>query len=104
MKGRDAPLPSKTPQPQPLLTGETDNFKVRKALLLIERNISTPLSLEEIAERVHVSARQLERLFHAELGMSPTAFAMKLRFRKAYGKTPTQARKTRESRKATEVL
>lgn len=80
----DKPLPSKTPQPQPLLTEVTDNLRVRKALLLIERNIATPLSLEEIAQHVHISGRQLERWFSSEMGMSPTAFAMTLRLRKAY--------------------
>lgn len=78
------PLPSITPQPQPLLTEETDNIRVRKAMLLIERNLDTPVCLEQIGEHVHISVRHLERLFHSELGMSPSAFAMQLRLRNAY--------------------
>lgn len=78
------PLPSITPQPQPLHTEETDNVRVRKAMLLIERNIGTPLSIEQIGQHVHISVRQLERLFHSETGMSPSAFAIKLRLHNAY--------------------
>lgn len=79
-----APLPSKTPQPQPLFTKETDNIRVRKAMLLIERHLSDPLPAEFIAQHVNVSVRHLERLFQSELGMSPLAFAFELRLNNAY--------------------
>lgn len=80
----DAPLPSVTPQPQPLLTEEVEDVRVRKAMLLIERNLATPLPLEQIAEHVHISIRQLERLFRAETGMGPSAFAIRLRLHNAH--------------------
>lgn len=79
-----APLPSKTPQPQPLFTKETDNIRVRKAMLLIERHLSDPLPAEFIAKHVNVSVRHLERLFQTELGMSPLAFAFELRLNNAF--------------------
>ncbi len=79
-----APLPSKTPQPQPLFTKETDNIRVRKAMLLIERHLSDPLPAEFIAAHVNVSVRHLERLFQTELGMSPLAFAFELRLNNAF--------------------
>ena len=79
-----APLPSKTPQPQPLFTKETNDIRVRKAMLLIERHLSNPLSAEFIAQHVNVSVRHLERLFQTEIGMSPLAFAFKLRMNNAY--------------------
>lgn len=79
-----APLPSKTPQPQPLFTRETDNIRVRKAMLLIERHLSDPLPAEFIAQHVNVSVRHLERLFQTELGMSPLAFASQLRLNNAF--------------------
>lgn len=78
------PLPPKTPQPQPLFTEEADDMRVRKAMLLIERNLGNPLSTDYIARHVNVSSRQLERLFQAQLGMSPLAFAMKIRLTNAY--------------------
>ena len=80
----EMPLPPKTPQPQPLFTEETDDIRVRKAMLLIERNLCTPLSTEFIARYVQVSSRHLERLFHSEIGMSPSTFALKLRLSNAY--------------------
>lgn len=79
-----APLPSKTPQPQPLFTKETDDPRVRKAMLLIEQHLSDPLSAESIAQHVHVSVRHLERLFQNEIGMSPLTFAFSLRMNNAY--------------------
>ena len=79
-----APLPAKTPQPQPLFTKETDNIRVRKAMLLIERHLGDPLPAEFIAQHVNVSVRHLERLFQSELGMSPQAFAFELRLNNAY--------------------
>lgn len=75
----EMPLPATTPQPQPALAEKTSNRIVRKAMLLIERNISTPLSIEDLARKANVSLRQLERLFHAELGMTPASFSLKLR-------------------------
>ena len=81
-----APLPAKSPQPQPsqLLSKQTNNIRVRKAMLLIERNLSSPISVEFIAQHVNVSIRHLERLFHAEIGMPPQTFAFKLRMNNAY--------------------
>jgi transcriptional regulator GlxA family with amidase domain len=78
-----APLPAKTPQPQPLCTRTTDDIRVRKAMLLIERHLADPLPAEFIAQHVNVSVRHLERLFQAELGMSPLAFAFELRLNNA---------------------
>lgn len=79
----EAPLPSKAPQPQPLLTDRTDEARVRKAMLLIERNLGNPLSPEFVARHVGLGTRQLERLFKAELGLSPAGFALQLRLANA---------------------
>jgi len=75
----DAPLSSKAPQPQPLLAERTDEARVRKAMLLLERNLGNPLSPEFVARHVGLGTRQLERLFKAELGLSPAGFALRLR-------------------------
>ncbi|MFD3703372.1 GlxA family transcriptional regulator [Nocardia sp. NPDC058658] len=40
----------------------------------ISRNIASPLTVAELAEQVHVSERQLTRIFHTELGMTPAAY------------------------------
>ncbi|NMG30202.1 helix-turn-helix domain-containing protein [Aromatoleum evansii] len=77
-------LPAQTPQPLPPLMQQTSDTRVRKAILLIERHISTPVSAEFIAQHVNISVRHLERLFLAEVGMTPVAFAVKLRMATAY--------------------
>lgn len=79
----EMPLPAATPQPQPVLTEKVSNLVVRKAMLLIERNLSNPLSIEDVSRKVNVSLRQLERLFHVELGMTPASFSLKLRLNHA---------------------
>lgn len=79
----EMPLPATTPQPQPVLTEKVSNLSVRKAMLLIERNISSPLSIEDVARKVNVSHRQLERLFQTELGITPMSFSLKLRLNHA---------------------
>lgn len=79
-----APRPSRTPQPQPLFTKATDNIRVRKAMLLIERHLGDPLAADFIAQHVNVSVRHLERLFQSEIGMSPLAFAFELRLNNAF--------------------
>lgn len=77
-------LPSQFPQPQPLRTPRTRDLRVRKAMLLMERNLETPLSAEFIARHVGVSVRQLERLFKTEVGCSPSAFALRIRLAHAH--------------------
>lgn len=79
-----AALPSRSPQPQPSFGRETDNPWIRRAMLLMERKAGTRFSVLEIARELHVSARHLERLFHAELGVSPSDFARTLRLRRAH--------------------
>ena len=75
----EAPLPPMAPQPQPLVSAKTDEPRVRKAMLLIERNLANPLSPDFVARHVGLGTRQLERLFRTELGTSPAGFALTLR-------------------------
>jgi transcriptional regulator GlxA family with amidase domain len=48
-------------------------------MLLMERNLESPLTAEFIARHVGVSVRQLERLFKTETGTSPSNFALRIR-------------------------
>lgn len=77
-------LPSRALQPQPTFAGRSDNVWIRKALLLMERNVSTPLPMDAIARELHLSTRQLERLFQSEIGSTPADFAVRLRLRHAH--------------------
>jgi transcriptional regulator GlxA family with amidase domain len=75
----DRARPATFPQPQPPLFCNTQDLRVRRAILLIEQNLSEPLSLPAIAIRLNVSRRQLERLFRAEVGMGVQAYSRMLR-------------------------
>lgn len=76
--------PDTAVQPAPLYSERAKDARVRRAMLLIERNIENPISCEFIARQSHLSVRQLERLFKMELGISPTAYAESLRMAKAH--------------------
>lgn len=51
-----------------------DNEKLRQAIVLMEKNLTTPLEIGVIARLVDSSSRQLERVFLAETGASPSQF------------------------------
>ena len=75
----DRARPANAPQPQPPVANNVRNPRVRRAMLLIEQNLATPLSADEVADHVNISKRQLERLFSDELGMGVQAFSRYLR-------------------------
>ena len=80
----EALQPGAAVQPTPPLSERAKDERIRRAMLLIERNVENPISCEFIACQVRLSVRQLERLFKLELGTSPSAYAEKLRLNKAH--------------------
>lgn len=56
---------------------------VRQAMTLIETNIEEPLSVPEIADRLGVSQRQLERQFKKHVGCTVVQFGLLLRLQNA---------------------
>lgn len=72
------------PQPQPLCGVKASDFRVRKAMLLMERTLSEAVSMEFIALHVGVSRRQLERLFKLQLNQTPSEFQRMLRLKTAH--------------------
>ncbi len=59
------------------------NAKVLSIIELMERNLVEPLSLAEIARRVGMSRRQIERLFEKEMGRSPARYYLEIRLDRA---------------------
>jgi transcriptional regulator GlxA family with amidase domain len=79
----DAPRLSASPQPDPVVDRPIADPRVRQAILAIEQNLGNPPSVEALAGAVGVSARQLERAFNVETGMSVMAFSRDLRLKYA---------------------
>ena len=57
--------------------------RLQEAVLLMESNIEEPLSLQELAELLDISRRQLERLFRKYLNNKPSRYYMALRLNRA---------------------
>lgn len=77
----DKPRPANAPQPQKNSDYQVNNRWVARALLLMEQNLSRPLNSDEIALRLSISKRQLERLFMSDTGDSLQKFYRKIRLR-----------------------
>lgn len=59
------------------------NQHVQRAILHMEQNMDRPLSVAQLASQLGISSRQLERLFHNNLGRKPQDFYRMLRLRYA---------------------
>lgn len=66
-------------QPQPPSVATVGDSRVRRAMLVIEQNLSTPPKAHEIASKVGLSKRQLERVFRNATGKSIQEFSRDLR-------------------------
>jgi len=71
------------PQPVGDLFPNATSRAVKRALLIMESNLGTRLSVMAIARQVQVSRRQLERLFVLELGVTPVTAYVALRIHSA---------------------
>jgi transcriptional regulator GlxA family with amidase domain len=70
-------------QPHPAFWGGPRQGKIGRALLLMEQNMAAPLPIDELASRLSLSTRQLERLFRETLGLQPTEAYRSIRLRYA---------------------
>ena len=55
------------------------NRHVERAVTLMERHLSRPLKLEELAGRLNISTRELRRVFVQHSGETPSALGRKIR-------------------------
>jgi len=70
-------------QPHPPMVEGVVDERIRRAMLLMEQNMTDPLPISQIALRLKLSTRQLERLFLSGVGTRPTEFYRSLRLRYA---------------------
>ncbi|MDJ0613554.1 MAG: GlxA family transcriptional regulator [Rhizobiaceae bacterium] len=59
------------------------NPVLSEAILLMERHLEQRLTIGQVAERVNISRRQLDRIFQQSVGKSPQAFYRDLRLTRA---------------------
>lgn len=71
---------------QPARTGPaTEDLHVQKALVLIEENLLTPLSLEQVSEKLGISTQYLSRRFKEQLGVGFAQFLIQKRIELSKG-------------------
>ena len=75
----DQPRQEGAPQPMPALARDVEDEFVRRAILLMEQHLSGPKPIGEIAARIGLGARQLERRFVEALGEGPAAVHRNMR-------------------------
>lgn len=56
---------------------------IRNAVRYVHDNLDRPLRVDELARHVHVSARQLTRLFTSNVGSSPASYVERVRLDRA---------------------
>lgn len=70
-------------QPEQIVTRQAHDAAVRRAMLLFEQDLQGAVPHREIASRVGISPRQLERRFLADVGLTARDYRSRLRLAKA---------------------
>lgn len=79
----EQPLPSRTLQPEEVMSVRSKDSVVRKAMLLIEQQLHAPAPIDELCELLGIGRRQLERRFQQDVGLSPAEYRSRLRIERA---------------------
>lgn len=79
----EQPLPSRTLQPEAVVSERSTDTLVHKAMLMLEQKLHEPLSIESLSISLGIGRRQLERRFQQDIGLSPADYRHKLRLSRA---------------------
>jgi transcriptional regulator GlxA family with amidase domain len=79
----EQPLPSRTLQPEQVLSVRSTDTVVHKAMLLLEQHLHSPATIDELCEPLGIGRRQLERRFQRDVGLSPAGYRQRLRLERA---------------------
>lgn len=79
----EQPLPSRTLQPEQVLSVRAADTVVHKAMLLLEQQLRSPATIEELCAPLGIGRRQLERRFQRDVGLSPAEYRQRLRLDRA---------------------
>lgn len=80
----DGARPADAPQPHVIVERPSRDPRLTDAVNIMEQNLAQPLTVEDVAARVGLSRRQLERIFRDEFGVSPWKYALGRRLRHAH--------------------
>lgn len=75
----EQPLPSRTLQPEEVLSVRSTDSTVHKAMLLLEQQLHAAITIDELCRPLGISRRQLERRFLQDVGLSPAEYRQRLR-------------------------
>jgi transcriptional regulator GlxA family with amidase domain len=79
----EQPLPSRTLQPEAVLSERSTDTVVHKAMLLLEQQLHSLLPIEQLCEPLGIGRRQLERRFQRDIGLGPAEYRQRLRLDRA---------------------
>lgn len=79
----EQPLPSRTLQPEQVMSVRSADTVVHKAMLLLEQQLRSSATIEELCEPLGIGRRQLERRFQRDVGLSPAGYRQRLRLERA---------------------
>jgi transcriptional regulator GlxA family with amidase domain len=80
----DRARPADAPQPHIIVDRQARDPRLLDAVGIIEQNLAQPPSVDDIAARVGLSRRQLERIFRDEFGVSPWKYSLGRRLRQGH--------------------
>jgi transcriptional regulator GlxA family with amidase domain len=75
----EQPLPSRTLQPEEVVSVRSTDSVVHKAMLLLEQQLHSPAPIEQLCAPLGIGRRQLERRFQRDVGLSPAEYRARLR-------------------------
>lgn len=79
----EQPMPSRTLQPEQIMSVRSTDSVVHKAMLVLEQQLHTPVHIDELCKTLNIGRRQLERRFQQDVGLSPSAYRQRLRLERA---------------------
>lgn len=75
--------PARAFQPEPVVTHRARDHVVQQAMLQLEQSLHEPESIASVAAALGLSARQLERRFKTDVGLTPREYKGRLRLTRA---------------------
>lgn len=79
----EQPLPSKTLQPEAVVSVQARDHLVHKAMLLLEQQLQASAPVGQLCALMGIGQRQLERRFLQDIGLTPAQYRQRLRLERA---------------------